>query len=90
MSKPFALGQLPTSDEARSKLTASRQTSTKATDDPIKPFNVRLPASLISTLTHARADDGVPAVARIRALIELWRDDAELQQRVADRVNAEK
>lgn len=95
MSKAFALGALPTSDEAKASLTASREApapAKKASDavDPLKPFNVRLPESLTKLLGKARYDDGITAVARIRALIELWRDDETLQQRVVEQVNATK
>lgn len=92
MANKFQLGALPTSDEAKAKLTSPRaqagieplQAAPAAGVDPLKPFNVRMEKSLTIALGQARLDDEIPAVTRIRALVRLWTEDEDLRQRAAD------
>lgn len=86
-NKAFTLGSVIAADEARKKASSPRRTA-PLEEEPLKPFNVRLPASQVTALGRARLDDGITAVARIRTLVALWQEDDDLRQRVATRASS--
>lgn len=53
-------------------------------------FSVDIDADLHARLIEARAMDGCGLSTRARLLLQLWADDEQLQQRVADRLIAQR
>lgn len=74
-----------TSPETSKIVTSPRESVDMDNLDPITQFNARMPLSLIDAMHDARRADRIPVTRRIRALVELWRDDPKLRERVAER-----
>jgi hypothetical protein len=72
------------STSAQPHINASAQTP-----KPANPYTKRLPLTLTpeahTELLIARARDGIEATARLRAMVDLWREDAELRQRIDEK-----
>jgi hypothetical protein len=63
--------------------------ATASTPKPKTPYTKRMPLTLTpedhAELLMARARDGIEATARMRAMVALWREDAQLRRRVDER-----
>jgi hypothetical protein len=63
--------------------TAPAQTAPAAAASPYRErISITLTIGQIQALRIARAQDGIQATARIRAMIGLWQDDPELRDRI--------